>query len=454
MGVVTTPAERRGQRPPSILLEHRSLRPGGPRGAPDDAEVVPNSNLPGDVPPGTVGADAYNPGDPNGVEVAPLAAPIARSLIRASPWSGWPADWDTPLWGNGSSHFDALVDTVWACYDLNARVLSTMPPYTVKGDRVVPAPLWASNPNPDKYTSWEEFAKQLFWDFQHGEVFVLCTARYADGWPARFHVVEPHFVNAEMVDGLRRYTIGGWQVPDDDMLHIRYKSTTSDARGHGPLEAGRHRVLAAYTLQRYAANLASGGGIPYYVLETADHLTAKESNDLLNQWWTSRTNHLGEPGVLSGGVTAKVMQFNAKEMALLELGQFNEAHLAVLLGVPPFLVGLPSGGDSMTYSNVSHLFDYHWRSGLRTLAQPVMAAMSQWALPYGSSLEVNRDEYVRPDLAARAAAYATLHGIVDEDGPALTVAEIRRMERLNGTAAAAVITGGMVVDNDVEVFTP
>jgi hypothetical protein len=48
----------------------------------------------------------------------------------------------------------------------------------------------------------------------------------------------------------------------------------------------------------------------------------------------------------------------------VELSQWNESRIAVLLGVPPFLMGLPSGGDSMTYSNVQSLFDYHWRAGL------------------------------------------------------------------------------------------
>ena len=31
---------------------------------------------------------------------------------------------------------------------------------------------------------------------------------------------------------------------------------------------------------------------------------------------------------------------------MLEIAQFTEARIAVLLGVPPFLVGLPSGGST------------------------------------------------------------------------------------------------------------
>ena len=60
-----------------------------------------------------------------------------------------------------------------------------------------------TNPDPDLYGSWNEFAKQLLWDYQAaGEVFVLVTARYATEWPARFHVVPPWTV--ERRDGRRR----------------------------------------------------------------------------------------------------------------------------------------------------------------------------------------------------------------------------------------------------------
>ena len=139
-----------------------------------------------------------------------------------SPWSGWPAEWWPPAW-NG--HASSLTDTAWTCLDLNASVLATMPPYLV-GAAPSTDDAWLANPDPDLYSSWEEFAKQLFWDYQLGEAFVIATAYYASGYPARFHVVAPWMVNAELgADGLRRYTIGRVDVTDR-MLHVRYQSST------------------------------------------------------------------------------------------------------------------------------------------------------------------------------------------------------------------------------------
>jgi len=118
---------------------------------------------------------------------------------------------------------------------------------------------------------------------------------------------------------------------------------------------------------------------------------------------------------------------------MVELSAWNEARIAVLLGLPPFLVGLPSGGDPMTYANVTSIFDYHWRAGLRPQAQAVMSALSQWLLPRGTSVEVNRDAYIQPEPYQRAQTAEILNRIVDpvSGQPALSVQEIRASERID-----------------------
>jgi hypothetical protein len=109
--------------------------------------------------------------------------------------------------------------------------------------------------------------------------------------------------------------------------------------------------------------------------------------------------------------------------------------------VPPFLVGLPSG-DSMTYSNVQQVFDFHDRSSLRPKASAVMSGFSDWALPRGTTAELNRDEYSRPAFAERADAWVKLKtaGMVSVD-------EYRAAERFTGEApevAVVALTGGEV----------
>ena len=87
----------------------------------------------------------------------------------------------------------------------------------------------------------------------------------------------------------------------------------------------------------------------------------------------------------------------------------------MLLGVPPLLLALPSGDQgSLVYRNAEGIYDFHWRGGLRPKAQHLMTALSQWLVPHGTGLEVNRDEYVKPGPLERAQTWAIYldHGVV------------------------------------------
>jgi hypothetical protein len=54
----------------------------------------------------------------------------------------------------------------------------------------------------------------------------------------------------------------------------------------------------------------------------------------------------------------------------------------------------------------------------------VIAPLSQWLTPAGTGLELDRDDYIRPDPVARAQYYEIMVRI-----GALTVEEVRELER-------------------------
>lgn len=413
-------------------------------GQPNHAGVAPNATVDA---PNTVGLPGYTPGDPNGVELQGERVE-ARSFptLSPSPWSGWPAEWSTPAW-DWQSRFNALVDIAWTCIDRSATVLSAMPVYrTNRRGQVMEPTSWMTNPDPMIYNSWAEFAKQVFRDFLMGEVFVLPVAFGADGYPLTFRVVPPHLMHVEMRGGIRRYWLGGMAGFDvtDDILHIRYDSSTDSPRGKGPLEVAGGRRITAGLIETYTRQVVSNGGMPLYTLETDTELTEDEAQDLLNQWVTSRRANFGHPPVLDHGVKLNAQTGTSpKDMALIEIAQFTESRICVLLGTPPFIMGLPTG-DSMTYSNVSQVFDQHDRLSLRPMAAHVMGALSAWALPSTQRVELNTDEYSRPDFATRVDAYVQLVG-----AKIMSADEVRMAERLQGTApdqsdaaAMSALTGG------------
>jgi len=388
-------------------------------------------------------------GDPSGVTIeTPEPITEFRSLpaVVPSPWDGWPAEWSLG-WDMGS-RFNELIDVAWMCLDLNASVLSTMPVYRTRNGEMIEPTTWMTNPDPTIYKSWHEFAKQLFWDYQLGEAFVLPMATGFDGFPSRFRVIPPWLVNVEMRDASRVYNIGSLDVTGE-ILHIPYKSTTDGARGVGPLEAAGARMITAGVLAKYIREVAATGGTPDYSLETELDIDRDKALDIQNQWIQGRLTNPSAPPVLWNGFKLVSHQaMSPKDMTMLEVAQFTESRIAYLLGVPAPLVGLPSS-DSLTYSNITSLFDFHDRASLRPKATSVMSGLSYWALPRGQCVELNRDEYTRPSFDQRADAWVKLvqAGIVEVD-------EVRAAERLptrnvtppaevvDSNDAAVALTGG------------
>lgn len=351
-------------------------------------------------------------------------------MPQVQAWSGWPVEWATPNWGGavGIDECMSRVSTVWTCLDTNASAVASMPVYAVEGMRRVASPQWMTNPQPEVYSSWDEAIYQVMISFQMGEAILWCTSRNPDRSVRTWVMLDPRRVTIQQ-DVPKRYLLNGSYDITDDVLHIPYASWPGDPRGHGPLEAAATQMYGAEAMERYAANLATRGGIPWAVLTHPGDLQSGQAADLQGQYVAARMNAAGAPAILSGGLTLQPLTINPRDMALLELRQFEESRLSILLGVPPFLAGLPSGGDSMTYANISSLFDFHWRSGLKPRAQRVMKAISNWALPPGRTAELDRDEYIRPGIVELAQAYSVLHAIESDGSRAITIDEIRAKER-------------------------
>lgn len=325
------------------------------------------------------------------------------------------------------------VSTVYTCADLNSRQLASFPVYRMRGVEHMDDLPWMSNPEPDLYADWSDFMKQLgntLW--LRGEAIVYALARYDGGAGpvARMMVLNPDVVNIEWANGEVVYEVGGKRLPREDICHVRYQTWPGSLRGISPLSWVGRNLLGADAMERYQAELAAGGGVPWAVLTAPGNLTAEQSAENRERWLEASRTRRTAPVMLSGGLKLDTLTLSPADMALLDLRIFDEQRICAAFGVPPYLVGLPQS-EGLTYANASSLFDYHWRATLRPKAQHIASALSHWALPAGQRIEFNADEYVRGDLQSRAYAYQTLHAIQDEGGRAITVEEIRQAERLS-----------------------
>lgn len=380
---------------------------------------------------------------------------------NAEAWSGWPQNWDTPpLEAGGAGRWSGFgygrhdpdgflerVSTVMNCVDLNSANLASFPLYGVEERRTVALPAWATNPEPSLYANWYEFALAAFNDLQlAGEVFVWATGFDRNGWPARFVTLDPaHMVVDTGVDGLT-YEHRGRDLDPVDVLHVKYQTVTGSVRGITPLQWANRNLVGAAALADYATDIAEHG--IWALLTHPSNMNATQRDEARDNWMNARAARPGAPAVVSGGWQFETLSLSPADMALLDIATMNDQRICGSFRVPPYLVGVDSPG-SLTYANVSQLTDHHWRIALRTTAKNFATALSQWALPPSVSIEFDRDEYVRPPLDERAAAWATLHGIVDADGRrAMTVDEVREFERFDriddndDDPTSSVLTGG------------
>jgi HK97 family phage portal protein len=407
-----------------LVNDRRYLRSDDPRSWPDNGNEQP--------PPPVGTGPTTSEGFGNDHVMYPAVHPPP-----VMPWSGWPVEWNTPNWGGGLfgglSEIINRVSTVFGAIDLNGSILSTMPPYRVVGTTVVSSLPWMNNPQPEVYTGWTEAMKQVVMSYFAGEAFLWATSRYADNTVKTWVMLDPKWVEVEVMGQIRLYTMMGVDITSD-VLHLRYTSWPGYPRGRGPLEALAYNLFGAAALERYQANLATRGGIPWGALTAPGNLSEVQATEMRDNFVRARLSAMGAPAVLSGGVTLNPFTINPKDMALLELRQFDEARISTLLSVPPMLLGLPTGDSSMTYRNAEGIYDFHWRAYLRPKAATIMEAISGWALPSTQRIELNRDEYVRPSFAERVVGYQTLFNILDPTTGerAITVDEIRAAERLNG----------------------
>jgi HK97 family phage portal protein len=410
-----------------IVTDRRHHRASSEQPQIDPREHEPNANL--DVG-STVGSQAR-------------AGEVMTGRWHAQAWDGWPDGWDTPYMdggeslGGGPGTLISKTATAMTCVDLNSRQVGSFPVYGLKGTEPYRLPPWHENPCPALYQSWVEFMHGTINALLiRGEAFTYALARYSDGFPASFANLNPDAVRVEWMGGRREYLVEDVPVAPDDICHIQYQSWPGRLHGVSPLEWCARSILTSASLERYASNLSTRGGVPWAVLKAQRNLDEAQVTDAQAAWVSAAMRRDGAPAILGSAFDLQPLSFSPEQMALLDLREFDDRRICAAFGVPGYLVNVSMGeGSSVTYANASALFQHHWNATLRPLCNLIAKAWSGWLVPRGSQIEFNPDRYTQNPLSERAFGYQTLFNIVDpvtgERG--MYVDEIRAAERLPNT---------------------
>jgi HK97 family phage portal protein len=277
-----------------------------------------------------------------------------------------------------------------------------------------------------------------------GNAFLWTPAEWrgSDNYPLAWTVLDPDRLSWDQ-DGDRGWRVtfntGEQIVPREDIVHIRHRSRPGQRLGVSPLSAAADNLEAAASYERVAFKLAHNSGLPTQGMLTTDQDITVDAARRYKETWQSRGD--GEVAVMGAGLKYQSLTLNPRDLALLELREFDGRQIAAAFGVPPFMVNLAAAGD-LTYSTTQGMMDYFWRQTLRPMAVNIGRALGTM-LPGRSTVLFDADEYTRGTHAE------LVHTLVEgSGGPVLTQDEARvalNLSPLGGDAHSTVlaqVTGG------------
>ena len=192
-----------------------------------------------------------------------------------------------------------------------------------------------------------------------------------DGWPEAYE-----------------YTAGGQSVrfPQDvergvrPILHMALFHPDNDHYGMSPLEAAAigidiHNASGAWNKALLDNSARPSGAL---VFQGKDGALTSEQYDRLKAKLESGfqgTSNAGRPLLLEGGLDWKAMSLSPKDMDFVGVKHVAAREIALALGVPPMLLGIPGDNTFANYQEANRTF---WRQTVLPLVNRTAKSLAGW----------------------------------------------------------------------------
>lgn len=178
------------------------------------------------------------------------------------------------------------------------------------------------------------------------------------------------------------------------ICHMRLFNPTSDHYGMSPLEPASAAIdihnTAAHWNKALLDNSARPSGALIYAAGDA-HLSPEQFERLKAELEAGfqGARQAGRPLLLEGGLDWKPLSLSPKDMDFIEAKNAASREIALAVGVPPMLLGIP--GDN-TYSNYQEATRAFWRQTVLPLASRTAKVIAAWLAPaFGDDLRLVPD---------------------------------------------------------------
>jgi HK97 family phage portal protein len=296
---------------------------------------------------------------------------------------------------------------VWACVNLIAGSISTLPLYAYRRGERDPLPdlppILRQPSATMNLPDWLYAALQslLLRGNCYGQI-VDCAG--AGLLPAQVELLAPDRVQVT-ANGAVEYRLDGQEVDPASIWHVKAFTSAGNVLGLSPIAHARQAVGLGMAAEKFAAQFFGDSGIPTGIITIDQMLHGDQAQTLKERWaatygrpWSHRNI-----AVLGNGAKFQPITIPPEESQFLETTKANVATVARYFQVAPELIGGESGG-SLTYANVEQRALDFLQFGLAPWLVRLETAISA-LLSSTTTVKFNAGALVRTDLLTRYQAH-------------------------------------------------
>lgn len=324
------------------------------------------------------------------------------------------------------------ISAVFACVEILAQTISTLPLYVYRDKGGVRVPdkmsrLWLLlHESPNRWMTPSEFLSAMVVNrMLRGNAYALIE-RDSAGEPIALVPLSPDQMEVSVVEGGDVYVY--YQDGDITALApenvIHWKGLGNGFLGLSKLDFMRATTNEAIRAQDNANSLYGKGSKPTGVLQTDSKLSAEQVAALMTRFQTNMTSSGGGLIIADRGLKYPQMSLSPADAQLLETRRFTIEEICRWFGVPGVLVG--TTGQTTWGSGIEQIVSGFHKFTIGPLCKQLEQVLERRLKNYEPiTIEFKMDGLLRTDPASRAAFYSTM----SQNG-AMTRNEIRRLENL------------------------
>ena len=306
------------------------------------------------------------------------------------------------------------VPALTASLRLISGICMQMPLRQKRGTDVVdpPAPIVA-NPAPGPNRAPADWMDEYVSDvLLYGNHVALIGPPDSTGWPTMLIPLDVTQVSVgrDPVSLQPVYALDGVDdvIPADRMFHVAIDKRSGELRGRGLIPTLAAPIASALAADAYAGRYFTDSGMPSGVItDSRPNLTQAQASEL-KAAWLAAVNGAPAPVVVPSSTTFQPLAADADKAQLVQARQWDAQTVAMMLGVPPFLLGIET--QRHTYTNAETEFGRFVTTTIMRLLTPLEQQLTLQCLPRGNTAEFFTQALLRPDTLTRAQAAVTLYG--------------------------------------------